>query len=62
MGRSTPRASFGQDIHIDPKRKLIVVVSSAWPTASGRARWVGLETFFDEITAAVDAEHPAGKK
>ena len=60
-GQVDAQGIFGQDIHIDPKRKLIVVVSSAWPTASGRARWEGLETFLNEITAAVDAEHKPAK-
>jgi CubicO group peptidase (beta-lactamase class C family) len=47
---------FGQDIHIDPKRKLVIVVSSAWPMASDRAHWQAFEALFDAAAAAVDAE------
>ena len=60
-GQVDAQGIFGQDIHIDPKRKLIVVVSSAWPSASGRARWEGLETFLNEVTAAVEAERAGSK-
>lgn len=46
---------FGQLIHIDPARKLIVAMSSAWPTATGRDLSVARAAFLDQIKAEVDA-------
>ncbi len=47
---------FGQAIHIDPRRRLVVVVSSAWPKASDHAEWADLSALFEAATEAVDAE------
>lgn len=46
---------FGQLIHIDPARKLIVAMSSAWPTATGRDLSVARAAFLEQIKAEVDA-------
>ncbi len=51
---------FGQDIHIDPKRRLIVVVSSAWPVASDRPHWQALEALFDAVAQAADSQPQQG--
>lgn len=46
---------FGQIIHIDPKRKLVIAMSSAWPTATGRELSAARAKFLDEIKAELDA-------
>ncbi len=47
---------YGQNIHIDPKRKLVIVISSAWPVATGRAQSTARREFVRALLAAVDAE------
>lgn len=54
-GRFGARGIFGQAIQIDPERKLVIVVLSAWPTATGEARSAARTALFERITAAVDA-------
>ncbi|RYI80538.1 MAG: class C beta-lactamase-related serine hydrolase, partial [Acetobacteraceae bacterium] len=54
-GRYGARGIFGQAIQIDPSRKLVIVLLSAWPTAVGEARSAARTALFDRITAAVDA-------
>lgn len=46
---------FGQLLHIDPARKLIVVMSSAWPRATDRDLSLARVAFLGRIKAAVDA-------
>ena len=50
---------FGQAIHIDPKRRLIVVVSSAWPAADPPERWRALGRLFEGVAAAADEDRKA---
>lgn len=45
---------FGQAIHIDPERRLVVVILSAWPTATGRARSNARDALLARIVEAVD--------
>jgi CubicO group peptidase (beta-lactamase class C family) len=59
---------FGQLIHIDPARRLVVVTSSAWPVASSRAQSQARWALVAEISRAIDAEaaargalHPAAR-
>jgi CubicO group peptidase (beta-lactamase class C family) len=47
---------FGQAIHIDPKRKLVIVLSSAWPEATAPARMGARGALFAAVTRAVDAD------
>ena len=47
---------FGQRIHIDPKRELVVVFVSAWPTAEDDKRRDGQTAFCQTVAAAVDAQ------
>ncbi len=47
---------FGQAIHIDPKRKLVIVVSSAWPQATGPEPQAARTALFQAVARAVDAE------
>ena len=47
---------FGQAIHIDPRRKLVVVLSSAWPHATGHDLSIARKALFDAVDKAVDAE------
>lgn len=47
---------FGQLIHIDPKRRLVIAMSSAWPRATGRDLSLARVAFVDRIKAALDAE------
>ena len=46
----------GQMIHIDPARKLVVVVVSAWPEAESMTRHMAAENFLKMVTAQIDAE------
>lgn len=46
---------FGQLIHIDPKRKLVVAMSSAWPSATGQMLGMARAAFLDQIKAEIDA-------
>lgn len=47
---------FGQLIHIDPARRLVIVMSSAWPKATARELSVARAGFVDKVKAALDAE------
>jgi CubicO group peptidase (beta-lactamase class C family) len=46
---------FGQTIRIDPARRLVIVILSAWPEATGRAYTAPRRAFIDQIIQAVDA-------
>jgi CubicO group peptidase (beta-lactamase class C family) len=50
---------FGQAVHIDPKRRLVVVVLSAWPDADPPERWTAQDKLFSAIAEAVDREAAA---
>lgn len=45
---------FGQWIHVDPTRRMVVVVLSAWPTATGAERSRARYALLTDIRAAVD--------
>jgi CubicO group peptidase (beta-lactamase class C family) len=47
---------FGQLIHIDPKRKLVIAMSSAWPRATGRELSLARVAFVNGIKAVLDGE------
>ena len=47
---------FGQRLHVDPARKLVVVVSSAWPEATNPARSARQDALIAAIAAELDAE------
>lgn len=46
---------FGQTIRIDPERRLVIVILSAWPNATSRAHSAARRGFIAEVVAAVDA-------
>lgn len=46
----------GQLIYVDPPRRLIVAINSAWPVATDPARSTTRREFLNLIAAAVDAE------
>lgn len=46
---------FGQLIHIDPRRQLVIAMSSAWPKATGGDLGQARARFVDQIKAAIDA-------
>ena len=46
----------GQLIYIDPARRLVLAVSSAWPVATGAERSAARAAFIKLVAAAVDAE------
>ncbi|WP_397393626.1 serine hydrolase domain-containing protein [Phenylobacterium sp.] len=50
---------FGQRLHVDPARKLVVVVSSAWPEATNPARSARQDALIAAIAAQLDAEVPS---
>lgn len=47
---------FGQLIHIDPKRRLVIAMSSDWPQATGKDLSMARLAFLARIKAALDAE------
>lgn len=53
-GSFDARGIFGQLIHIDPKRRLVVVVNSDWPVATGKERSAARMDFLKAVIAAVD--------
>jgi CubicO group peptidase (beta-lactamase class C family) len=46
----------GQMIHIDPARRLVVVLNSAWPEAENYNRQVAVENFLSSINKEIDKE------
>lgn len=46
---------FGQTIRIDPERRLVIVLLSAWPNATGAPHSAARRAFINEILAAADA-------
>jgi CubicO group peptidase (beta-lactamase class C family) len=60
-GSVEARGIFGQAIHIDPKRHLVVVVSSAWPHATDRKQAMQRAALFQAVVKVVD-EEKAGSK
>ena len=47
---------FGQMIHIDARRKLVIAISGAWPRATGRELSVARAAFVQRVKAVLDAE------
>jgi CubicO group peptidase (beta-lactamase class C family) len=47
----------GQLVHIDPARRLVVAINSAWREAGSPARWSGRNEFLSAIATAIDAEN-----
>ena len=45
---------FGQLIHLDPKRRLVIAMSGAWPRATGRDLGTARSEFLARLKAAVD--------
>jgi CubicO group peptidase (beta-lactamase class C family) len=46
----------GQRIHIDPVRKLVIVINSAWPEADSNERMLAVASFIRSITDEIDKE------
>jgi CubicO group peptidase (beta-lactamase class C family) len=46
---------FGQTIRVDPERRLVIVLLSAWPQATGRAHSAARRAFIRQVVEAVDA-------
>ena len=46
---------FGQTIRVDPERRLVIVLLSAWPEAVGRGHSAARRAFIRQVVAAVDA-------
>jgi len=55
-GTFDARGIFGQTIHFDAKRRLVIVINSAWPVATGRAQSLARAQFLQTVAAAVDAD------
>jgi CubicO group peptidase (beta-lactamase class C family) len=47
---------YGQLIYVDPSRRLVVAINSAWPVATGADRSGARRQFLTLIASAVDAE------
>jgi CubicO group peptidase (beta-lactamase class C family) len=58
-GTFQARGIFGQLIHLDPARELVVVISAAWPGPREQARRMAQIGLVREIAAAIDAEAAA---
>jgi CubicO group peptidase (beta-lactamase class C family) len=56
-GRFSAVGIYGQMIHIDPKRQLIIVTSSAWPEPTSAARSDARNELIRRITVAVAREN-----
>jgi CubicO group peptidase (beta-lactamase class C family) len=56
-GTFQARGIFGQLIHLDPARELVVVVMAAWPGPREPDRRMAQIGLVREIAAAIDAEH-----
>ncbi len=46
---------FGQTIRVDPERRLVIVLLSAWPEATGRSHSAARRAFIRQVVEAVDA-------
>ncbi len=55
-GRFNAIGINGQSIHVDPKRKLVVAINSAWPQATSRERSIARAMLWQAIADAVDAD------
>jgi len=44
---------FGQTIHVDPKGDLVIVTSSAWPTADDEKYWKNGSAYFAAVADAL---------
>jgi len=53
-GRFAALGIFGQSIMIDPAKKLVVVMSGSWPTATGEKLSAARAGFWKKIEAAAD--------
>ncbi|MBI3791053.1 MAG: serine hydrolase, partial [Gemmatimonadetes bacterium] len=56
QGRFMAIGIHGQSIHVDPARKLIIVMNSAWPVATGRDRSIARAQFWRTIESIIDSE------
>jgi CubicO group peptidase (beta-lactamase class C family) len=46
----------GQMIHIDPSRRLVIAINSAWPEAESNERRMAVANFVKTITDEIDKE------
>ena len=53
-GTFDARGIYGQMIHIDPKRRLVVAINADWPTAVGPQLSLHRQALLDAIAAAAD--------
>jgi CubicO group peptidase (beta-lactamase class C family) len=54
-GAFTARGIFGQMIHIDPARDLVIATHGAWPNPTGDALSAHRDGFVESVTALLDA-------
>ena len=55
-GTFQARGIFGQFIHLDPERRLVVAIAAAWPGAREQDRRAAQIRLAQEIAAVIDAE------
>ena len=53
-GTFDARGIYGQMIHIDPKRRLVLAINGDWPTAVGKEVGANRQAFVDAVIAAAD--------
>jgi CubicO group peptidase (beta-lactamase class C family) len=44
---------FGQSIFLDPKKDLVIVTNSAWPTADDGKYWIAQDAYFTAVESAL---------
>lgn len=52
---------YGQRIHVDPSRRLVIAVNSKWPEADSNERQAAFAKFLRSITTELDKEEKDGK-
>jgi CubicO group peptidase (beta-lactamase class C family) len=55
-GTFEARGIYGQTLHIDPARRLVIVIDSAAEPPTGRASGLARQAFIAAVNAEVDAE------
>ncbi len=52
---------YGQRIHVDPSRRLVIAVNSAWPEADSNERQLAFAKFLTSINKEVDKEEKGAR-
>ena len=61
-GSFTARGLFGQNIFIDPHRRIVIAMNASYPDVREESRWESRVAMFRAVQQAVDREHGASGK